>query len=149
MSHFFQVGTPSLSYAFRGKGCWCRSKPHKPGVKRTPTDSFFPLIISPFSGVHKSQSSVSVGSLSFIWKQSLSWPRVSGCFRTDVQTRSSAARVSLIHIQKWKRCPGVLKQSLGSFPAPLDLMTVSYLANLASALVYQRLLIAILSFSWQ
>lgn len=107
---------------------------------------FPPLLDFHFSGKHKSQSSVSL-----VWKQSLSWPRRSSCFRTDpdVQTCCSATEASLICMQKWKRCPGVLKQSLGSFPAPLDLMTVSYLANLASALVFQRLLIAVPSFPWQ
>lgn len=41
-----------------------------------------------------------------------------------------------------REVPRVLEQSLGPFPAPLDIMIVSYLANLASALVFQKLLIA-------
>lgn len=136
----------SASCVFWGNGYHCRSKPCKPGVKRAPANFFTPLLDFHFTGKRRSQS-----SMSFVWKQSLLWPRRSGCFRTDpdVQMCCSVSEVSLIHIQKWKRCLGALKQSLGSFPAPLDLMAVSYLANLASTLVFQRLLIAVPSFPWQ
>lgn len=60
------------------------------------------------------------------------------CNRSDLNTSTEMREV-----------PGVLKESLGSFPAPLDVMIVSYLANLASALVFQKLLIAAPSFPWQ
>lgn len=64
--------------------------------------SFPPLPDFCCSGEHKSQSSVSVGSLPFIWKQSLSWPGRSSCFRTDpdVQMCCSPPEVSLIGVQK-------------------------------------------------
>lgn len=38
-----------------------------------------------------------------------------------------------------REVPGVSKESLGTFPAPFDVMIVSYLANLASAFVFQKL----------
>lgn len=48
-----------------------------------------------------------------------------------------------------KEVPRSVKMVFGSFPVPLDLMTVSYLGNLLSVLAFQRLLIAVPSVPWQ
>lgn len=78
-----------------------------------------PLINFHFSGKHMSQSIMSIDSLPFIWKQFPSWPRKSSWFRTDpaVQMCCFATKVSLMCIQKWKRCPGVL--IFGKFPSSI------------------------------